>query len=288
MVAETLNFRAAAERLNISQPPLSRAIQDLELRLGVGLFQRNRRNVALTRAGAQFLADIQAVLSGMEKAVESVRLAERGMQGQINIGYFGSLIYRFVPWVLSDFQDRYPLVEPRLHNLAKDQQVAALLEGRIDIGFARQYPVRAGLTSEALVDEPLVLATPAGGALAQRGRVTLADLHDEPLVVFPRAPRPSFADSVVALMAAAGAVPSMLTEMEDAAGCLAMVSAGRGSAVMPASMRMFHGAAAAFLPFAPPVPTSPIACLYASGTPSGLVGNFLAVARSRARAFTRP
>ncbi|MFC3229891.1 LysR substrate-binding domain-containing protein [Marinibaculum pumilum] len=287
MVAETLNFRVAAERLNMSQPPLSRAIQELELRLGVVLFQRDRRNVALSRAGAQFLSDVRGVLADMEKAVERVRLAERGLKGQINIGYFGSLIYSFIPWLLAAYQELYPLVEPRLFNLPKDQQVGAMLEGRIDVGFARQYPVRSGLTSEALVDENLVLATPTGRALAGRNLVSLADLDGEPMVVFPRLPRPSFADSVLAMIAAAGAVPAAVTEMDDAAGCLAMVSAGRGSAVMPASMRMFHSPATVFVPFAAPVPTSPLACLYPAGTLPVVVENFLAVARSRAEAFVR-
>ena len=269
----------------MSQPPLSRAISNLELYLGAKLFERNRRSVALTRAGAQFLTDVRHVLAEMERAVENLRLAERGLRGKIDIGYFGSLIYSFVPWILSAFQECYPEIEPRLHNLSKDRQIAAILDRRIDIGFARQYPSQAGLVSEALVDERLVLATPRTGRLARKSKLVLADLHNEPLVLFPRVPRPSFADSVIGLVSAAGAVPLVVAEMDDAAGCLAMVSAGRGSAIMPASMRMLQGGGVHFKPFTPVEPTSPIACIYAAGTRPLFLQNFLDVARRRAARY---
>jgi DNA-binding transcriptional LysR family regulator len=136
-VATELHFGRAAEKLHISQPPLTKQIQDLEAELGFDLFNRTKRSVVLTPAGQAFLCEVNQILQQLDRAIDIGSKTSRGELGQISIGFVGSATYNILPVMLQQFRDRYPDVRIELHELTTDRQLIWLREGRIDIGLIR-------------------------------------------------------------------------------------------------------------------------------------------------------
>ncbi len=282
-VSKTLNFGRAADNLGMSQPPLSRAVRELEERISVQLFERDKRHVRLTNAGQAFLKDAQYLLDYVGRAVERAQLGAQGMVGQIDIAYFGSVVFGFLPEILAEFHDSYPDVKIKLHLMTKEQQVDAVANREIDIGFARHFTNHPDLAIVPVRDEELMFATPSNGDLAGVASVGLGQVAQLPLIVFPQHSRPSFADAVIQLLSQSDPLeqitPNVAHEMDDAAGCLAMVAAGQGNAVMPKSMTHFQSPAVTFIPFKAPAPTSSVSCIHIREQPSVPAQNLIALLR---------
>src|SRR5438552_6461734 len=156
-VAEELHFGRAAARLRISQPPLSQQIMGLERELGVELFRRTKREVQVTAAGRAFLDRARQVLAEVDRAIEAVRRAARGVVGRIEVGYVPTAEIRIVPRLLREFRKRYPQVEVGLHPLNPGEQVEALRHSRIDLALTRRL-LDEGITFERFLRESLLLA----------------------------------------------------------------------------------------------------------------------------------
>src|ERR1700749_4678303 len=169
VVAEELHFRRAAERLHMSQPPLSQQIRALEEEVGATLLLRTQRKVELTGAGAAFLQRAREILGAVEDAALEARRVQRGEVGRLAIGFVGSAMYSVVPERLRAFRDRHPDVGLRLHELGTTEQLRRLDDGRLDIGFIRAPGSRPGLSTETVLREPVVAAPPDGHPLARGG-----------------------------------------------------------------------------------------------------------------------
>ncbi|QHE78879.1 HTH-type transcriptional regulator TfdS (plasmid) [Variovorax sp. PBS-H4] len=196
-VAEERSFRRASQRLHVSQPPLSRMIKQLEAEIGVELFDRSPTGVDVTAAGAVFLEEARRALHVANDAVEKSQRAARGDFGHIEVAYYGSVIFGVIPRLLGEYRQLKPRVAVRLSSLTKDRQIRALREGWLDVGFARYYRSEPDIASEIVWREPIVLAVHADHPLTGNTSVAMAELRDEPLIVFPSAPRPSFADELL-------------------------------------------------------------------------------------------
>src|SRR5438067_1458922 len=157
-VAEELHFSRAAERLNMTQPPLSRQIRLLEHHVGVGLLERNSRNVRLTAAGKAFLPEATRILRMAEEAAFTARRAARGEQGSLAIGFTSASGYSLLPEVVRRVRERCPGVSLNLKELVSTAQVEALNAGEIDLGLMRPHPVNSELESLPLATEALMLA----------------------------------------------------------------------------------------------------------------------------------
>ena len=179
-LAEELHFGRAARRLSITQPPLSQAIAKLERELGVRLFERTRRRVALTLAGATFLEEARATLARAAQAVELAQRAHRGEVGRLAVGYLAATAFTLLPLVLRDFSRGFPGVKLELRELTIPQQHAALLRGDIDVAILRPPVSEAELASEIILAEPFVLALPARHPLRSLHRVPAKRLAGEP------------------------------------------------------------------------------------------------------------
>jgi LysR family transcriptional regulator, benzoate and cis,cis-muconate-responsive activator of ben and cat genes len=276
-IAEERSFRRASLRLHVSQPPLSRMIRQLEDEIGVQLFDRTTSGVELTGAGAVFLEDARKALRLANDAVEKSRRAARGELGNLEVAYNGSVIFGLIPELVGAYRDLQPRVTVRLSNLPKDRQILALRDGWLDIGFARYYRNEPDIASEAVMHEPVVLAVPATGALARQISLPLAAVRDEPMIVFPGSPRPSYADEVVRFCADAGFSPNIVHEAEDLTGCLALVSGGLGIAPVPASAMNIHLPRVAFVRLTRPEPRSGLYCVYRRDDQRPLLQQFLEV-----------
>lgn len=238
-VATTRNFTRAAEQMHIAQPPLSRQIQLLEEELDVQLIQRNSRPVRLTEAGRLFYEQSLQVLQRVDQMKNTARQAGRNHRQSISIGYVPSTLYGGLPMLVRTFRQRYPDTDVHLVDLGSIQQISELKSGRIDLGFGRIRTNDNSVARTVLREERLVLAIPPAWPLAaEPGPVNLSDLEDFKLVVFPKEPRPSFADEVLGMLHEKGVKLADVHEVRELHAALGLVAAEVGLCIVPAAARL--------------------------------------------------
>lgn len=236
-VAEELHFGRAALRLHIVQPALSMQVARLEEELGVRLLERTKRQVRLNEAGKVFLVEARAILEAAEWAKEAARRAARGQIGRLSIGFVGPAAYSILPDVLRVYRERYPDVELALNEINSTEQVAALREGRIHVGFVRTPVNDEEIALETVFREPVMVVIPELHPLAKRGKLPLEALAGEPFVMVPRAREPGAHDHYVGLCRQAGFSPRVVQEAHQIHTIVGLVSAGIGVALVPSSVR---------------------------------------------------
>ena len=230
-VAEELHFGRAAERLHIAQPPLSRQIRDLERELGTPLFERGRRGVELTPAGRAFLPEARLTLAQAERAQRTAQRAAGGEIGRIRVGFSEAATYsEILPDVLAFFRMHLPNIGISLFEMEPLQQAEALRDGRIDLGILQSPPPDADrwLRVDVVYASPLVAALPRGHPLADRTRLSLADLADEPFVLWGRGGAPRFYDTLIDACARAGFEPRIVYRARGVDARLSYIAAGLG------------------------------------------------------------
>jgi len=281
-LAEELNFSRAARRLHITQPPLTRQIRQLEEHLGTPLFLRTSRRVELTAAGRTFLGEARGVLAVAERAAERAQMAQRGELGRIEIGIYGSAVFNIIPRLLLRFRTLFPKVDLELHTMTKVEQIAALRDERITIGFNRLFPPAVDIAVETVRQEAMWLAVHEGHHLAASPQVALAELDGEPLILFPSAPRPSMADEVIALCRAEGFQPRVVQETSDVVSAIALVAIGFGVALVPESATNVNLPGLVYRPLAAPRPQIELSCAYRRNDASPTLHEFLKIVRMEA------
>jgi len=286
-LAEELHFGRAARRLSITQPPLSLAIRGLEEELGVSLFARTRRQVALTHAGASFLEQAQDILARTGAAVELARAADSGRVGRLAIGFMSASIYTLLPPVLREFAAAHPGVRLELRELTLPQQAAALRRHDIHVGFVRPPVSDAEFASEILLEEPLVVALPAGHPLTSLRRVRALRLADEHFVMFQRAPGLVLHDLVLGFCLQQGFTPRVTQEASQSHAVVGLVSAGIGVALVPASAQETRLRGVEFRPLAEASPSVGTALAWRRDDASPVLQAFVATARQVAQQFAR-
>lgn len=240
VVAEELHFSRAAERLRISQPPLSQQIRGLEDELGVKLFERTKRQVHLTEAGKAFLERSYTVLAQLEQAIEATQRIGRGEVGQLAIAFVGSATYTMLPDILGGFREQFPAVDLQLHELTTAQQIQALHHKQVDVGIVRSAIVEPGLSVERILQESLVLALPEKHLLAVQTKVSLATLKDELFILFPAKMGPVFYEQIIRFCQQAGFYPKVAQEAVQMQTIISLVAAGLGIALVPACLQNVH------------------------------------------------
>jgi DNA-binding transcriptional LysR family regulator len=281
-VAEELHFGRAAARLHIAQPPLSQMIRRLETELKAVLFRRNRRKVELTAGGSAFLVHARLALAELERGREAASRAERGQVGQLVLGMVPSGDTKLFIEVLRRFGERFPEVRLVLQSLSTTAQVEAIQEGHLDVGFLRM-PVRAPrLAIHAISRETLVVALPSSHPLARKKTVTLADLSDEPNIMFPRRLAPDYYDSIVSLFRQSGQRLQIAQEAEHVQMHLSLIAGGFGLSLLPSSMQDFRLRGVAYRPIADAVPVVETAIAYRPDNRSEVLHSLLAVVEETA------
>lgn len=237
-VAQERNFTRAAERLNMAQPPLSRQIQQLEAELGVTLLDRDSRPLSLTPAGALFREQALQVVQRMDEMQGMMKRFIAAERPRFVIGFVPSIIYARLPRIIRGFREAAPGVDLSLVEMMSLEQIAALKEGRIDAGFGRVRFDDPALRREVLREERLIVAVPLGHRLLSGERpIALRDLADEPLIIYPREPRPSYADQVLSLFRDQGLEPGVVQEVRELQTAIGLVASDVGVCIVPASVR---------------------------------------------------
>jgi DNA-binding transcriptional LysR family regulator len=273
-VAEELHFRRAAERLHMSQPPLSQQIRNLEEDVGATLLVRNQRRVELTAAGEAYLARARDILAAVEDAAREARRVQRGEVGRLDVGFVGSAMYSVVPELLRAFRERFPEVGLRLRELGTTEQLRRLEDGRLDVGFLRPPGPRSGLSIETVLREPVVAAVPEHHPLAGAAEIRIEDLAGAPLVLMTRAGAPGLRDALAQLTdgVAEDAIVQEVNEMQTLVG---LVAAGVGVSLVPQSLRALTRAGVVYRDLAGDVPTVRLSAAWRTGDDSPVLAAFL-------------
>ncbi|KVR38836.1 LysR family transcriptional regulator [Burkholderia ubonensis] len=290
-VAEERHFGRAAARLSMTQPPLSQAIRALEDLLGVALFVRTKRSVALTAVGAALLPDVRKLLEAADALPPRAQGLARGETGSLALAFVSTADYGLLPSLLRAFGARYPQVRLQLEEATSDVQIEELAAGRIDAGLIiPPVPPRhaAELSYLPVVREPLVLAMPAAAAPAdapEDAPVRLADVAALPLVIFPRRLAPGFYDIITGCYGAAGATPRIGQEAIQMQTIVSLVSAGMGVALVPQSLRNLRRTGVVYRPLADGAPVVETGLVWRTGDVSPVLAGFIDIVR--AQAFVR-
>jgi DNA-binding transcriptional LysR family regulator len=275
-VAEEMHFGRAARRLNVAQPALSRQIVQLELALAAQLFDRARSQIRLTAAAEALLPHARDILYRIDQAGAIARRAADGGTGVLNIGFVGSATYSVLPDILKVYRAAYPSVELVLHAMNTSELRQALVERRIDAAFARPSIKDAEVVNETILIEPLIVALPDDDPLASEAVIPLEALRARAFVLYPRHPRPSFADRIIEICEASGFSPAVAQETMELQTALGLVAVGVGVSLVPASVERSHRHGVAYRPLETPGPTTDLSLSYRDDNNSPLLNNFRA------------
>jgi DNA-binding transcriptional LysR family regulator len=287
-VAEELHFGRAAEKLHISQPPLSQQIQQLESMLGFQLFHRTKRNVQLTEAGQVFLEETQQIFKQLEEAIEKGRQTNRGETGRLAVGFVSSAVYKILPPILRRFRTSVAGVSLELHELTSDRQIQWLQEGKLDIGFVRPPIARADFEIAAMFQEPLIVALPESHSLCDsfecletrnRAKISLSLLANESFIIFPRPVAPELYDRIIALCQQANFSPKVVQEAIQMQTIVSLVAADMGIAIVPASIQNLQRTGVIYKSISETTPTSAIAAIWRKNKRSATIDRFVEVVR---------
>jgi DNA-binding transcriptional LysR family regulator len=284
-VAEELHFRRAADRLHMSQPPLSQQIRALEDELGVQLLERTQRRVTLTAAGAAFYERAREILEAVEDASRLVKRVNRGEVGRLAVGFVGSAMYSLVPEVLGAFSARYGDVDLHLRELTTAAQLRQLESGQIDVGFIRPASERPGLAFETVEREPVVVALPESHPLARADVLDVEQLAGERLVLLGREGAPGVRDS---LSGATDLVRGDVQEVREMQTVIALVRAGVGISLVPGSVRALTREGVVYRELAADGPTVELAMAWRAEDRSPVLAAFKEVTREQVTAARRP
>jgi len=234
-VAEAGSISHAASVLHISQPPLTRQIQHLEDCLEVQLLERKPRGVALTVAGESFLIEAKNILSLIEQAALRAKQAAGGQIGRLDVGIFGSAIYGIIPEIIRAFRTERPGVEIVLHNMERTAQIKALRERRLSVGFNRFFADEPDLVWERVHSESMNLALYKEHPFTAKKSIRLAEIANEPLILYPKTARPSFIDYLLKIFHKEGISPNIAYEVDDVNTAIALASSGMGLSIVTES-----------------------------------------------------
>jgi DNA-binding transcriptional LysR family regulator len=236
-VAEELHFGRAAQRLHMTQPPLSILIRGLEADLGVKLLRRSSRLVELTEPGRVLLDEARQILDRLDQAERRTIQAGAGIRGELSIGFITPSIYSFLPTRLQAFRKQFPDVRLTLHESMSDVQLRDIFARKLHVGFVAAPVSDERLAQQVVAREPLVAALPARHALAARkGTLPVARLQDQPFILFPRGSAPGLFDQILGFCQSAGFSPRIEQEAVQSQTIVGLVSAGLGVAVVPQSI----------------------------------------------------
>lgn len=238
-VVDEMNFRRAAARLNMSQPPLSRQIRMLEEEIGAQLFDRSGRASKLSPAGQSFAESARRMLEVAEYAALDARRIASGAAGSLTIGFTASSSYVYLPRLMTFLRAQAPALSLNLREMTTPQQAAALQSSQIDFALLRPPVSLSGVQAMRVFREKLLLALPLDHPLASRAEVSLRHLAGETLITYPPVEGPYFHNRIVALLNMAGVTPARVQHITQAHSMLALVGAGLGVALLPQSVMRF-------------------------------------------------
>lgn len=241
MVANELHFRRAAEKLFISQPPLSRQIKELEDELGVLLFTRKNKQVALTDAGKYFKKETDALFARLEESKTKVRQIHRGQSGELMIGYISSVYQQHLADVLLTMRSTFPLIKASLFEMPTLTQIKALEQGSLDVGILRAPVHSSQLKVQTLFFDPFVVVLPSTVPAFKTQEELAAYIKNSPFIFFSKDFAPHYNDKLLEICERMGFTPEIVHEANNVHSILQLTEAGLGVSILPASLKQQCG-----------------------------------------------
>ncbi|MGE8279295.1 MAG: LysR substrate-binding domain-containing protein [Stenotrophomonas sp.] len=285
-VADTLHFGRAAERLGMSQPPLSQQIRQLETLIGAHLFVRSHRRVQLTPAGKLLQEQAREILQRVDGAVDMVQRAQRGESGELRIGLTRAIpLLPQIPRAFFAYRQQHPQVQLQLREMNSLRQIDALLADELDVGIIRRRVLPPELTTTHLLDDPLVLVLHAthpalAGKDPATARFALRQFALDPFVGFSRDAGAGIHDHVITLCRNAGFSPRIVQEAGESSTLISLVAAGLGVCVLPSSCSHIQVEGACFVALSDRGAASEIQLAWRRESVTPLLRQFIALLRA--------
>ena len=275
-VADELHFGKAAEKLHISQPPLSQQIKKFEEELGVRLFQRDKRNVRLTPAGKVLKNEARKILRSIDHVHDQLTATAEGKRGHLSLGYVPLAMDGLLPYIIREFKQRFPGILLTLHEMSTSDQISAVKNRELLIGVVRLFEEDLPeFEIRPLQKEKYVLALPAGHRLVNRERITVRDLSGEALIALPRDEKPRLYEAWHKIFEEEGLSPNIVQETYSKHTSVALVAAGVGLAFIPESTARLKRKGVVFKKLRGKMPALSIDVVYLKGPPNPILENFL-------------
>lgn len=282
-VAEELHFGRAAERLDMAQPPLSRAIKQFEEEIEATLFNRGRSAITLTQAGERLLERGKAIMAQLEDVQLEVRRLGQGAEGRLRIGFVGSATFGILPNIIRSYRANYPEVNLNLIPMNNADLHRALVSRELDVAFARPTLKDSEFLSKHLMEEKLILALPDIVDTGTRTVAKLERLLTHNLILYPERPRPSYADMVLKAVKDAGFEAPMRIWCMDLQTALSLVAVGEGVCVVPESVANAPRKGMKFLNIEPEIARTELSLNYRLDEQGVHVKNFVSLAQKVAK-----
>jgi DNA-binding transcriptional LysR family regulator len=281
-VAQYLSFSEAARRLHVAQSAISQTVVDLEEEIGVKLLQRTHHSVQLTAAGNAFLREAAEILNRAERAIKTAQSAASGEIGLISIGFILTATSPFLPGLIATYRSRFPQVTIELHEMTPAQQLEAMDDRRINLGFTRPLPAKRAreFHVEELFDDRLCIALPPTHALAREKVVDLLGLAGEPFVQFHRQGAPMLYDEAMATCRRAGFSPNVMYEPDVMNSVIFLVESGLGVSLVPDSLATRNYPRVVLRPIKPTSSRIPLCAFWPNSIEVPAVDAFMEVLRS--------
>jgi DNA-binding transcriptional LysR family regulator len=287
-VAEMLHFGRAAEKLCMTQPPLSQSIMALERELGTPLFTRTKRSVALTPFGIEWLAPVRQALDAIDILPETAKRLREGRAGQLTLSFVSSADYSVLPWLVRRYSALFPDVEIKLIEATSDVQIPAVTDGQVHAGIIIQPHETAlpgVLEYRRLMSEVLIAAVPETWVAEKRvtvfdGKMSTDAVLGAPLIIFPRGVAPAFYDLVIGYYAGIGGRVDIVQEAIQMQTIISLVSAGLGMALVPASLRNLVRAGVVYVDLPGKIPTLDTGLIWCRDDSTPTLKQFLQIVES--------
>jgi DNA-binding transcriptional LysR family regulator len=262
VLAEELHFGRAAERLNISQPPLSRTIKQLEDDFGVLLFERTKRKVLLTSAGEELLVQTKQMISQMASIKKRLRIVGKGESGNLRIGYVGAVMHSSLPSLLNIFHENHPEIDLNFEEQPNINLMQSLNNGTMDAAFVRTWLNPKNLEEKIILTESLAAVLPAKHNLSNQKLIEIKDLENENFISFARDCGPTIFDGFLELCSASGFVPKIVHQATQLNSILRLVESGFGVSLLPVSIAENNNLNLKFIPLKKKIENIPLIMLY--------------------------
>jgi len=236
VLAEELHFRNAAEKLFISQPGLSKQIQQLESHLGVKLLERDRRNVRLTVSGAYLQKQIEYLNGFLTNTFTHIKNLEKGIEGELKIGFVGSAMQKVIPELVKKCNRKFPELHFVLDEMSNQTQIEALEKFQIDLGFVRLNTVPSSIELKPIFQEHFTLVLPKGHPINPTNFESLQQFKEEPFILFSSDYSSTYYNNIMSIFTDAGYEPKVSHKSIHANTIFRLVESGLGIAIVPHSL----------------------------------------------------
>lgn len=237
-VATELNYRRAAASLNMSQPPLTRQIQLLEHEMNLKLIDRSTRSVSLTAAGKAFYREASKLLEHIHQVEEFTKRMASGEEGSVTFGSVPIAFYHFLPQTLALLKKEFPYIKISQRQMSSYELIEAVYTQQVDLGISRIVPLRPNIDSRICIKEPFIVALPKEHPLAEKEKIALNDLDNQPVIMYSISWKP-FYDLLTQAFDKADAKPNYVLYESSTINIISLVNANFGIAIVPQSASTF-------------------------------------------------